>query len=337
MKIEDRIYAGITGVGKFFPENVVTNHDMEKRVKTNHDWIVDRTGIHERRFAEPGTGASDLAMPAIQQAMDMAGAKPDEIDCIICCTITPDTVFPSASCLIQEKMGATNAWAFDLSAACSGWVYGMVVADSLIRAGSHRKVMVVGVDVMTAILNMNDRNTCVLFGDGAGATLVERLPDGEVGIMDSVLGSDGAGGKHLYMPAGGSVRPASHETVEAGEHYVVQEGKAVFRAAVDGMAKISLEVLERIGATGDDVDLFVPHQANLRIIDYARKKAKLPMSKVMVTIDKYGNTTAGTIPTSLRIAAEEKRVKKGDMVLISTFGAGFTWGASALRWSAPSL
>jgi 3-oxoacyl-[acyl-carrier-protein] synthase-3 len=246
-------------------------------------------------------------------------------------------MFPSPACTLQARLNAKRAWAFDLSAACSGWVYALATADALVRSGMQRKVLVVGSDIMTSILNMNDRNTCVLFGDGAGAALVEPLPSGQMGILGHELGADGNGGQWLHMIAGGSRTPASHESVELRQHTVVQHGKEVFKAAVEGMADISLKLLERLGMGAEDVALFVPHQANLRIIEYARKKAGLPMEKVMVTIDKYGNTTAGTIPSSLRIAAEQGRVKQGDLVLIATFGAGFTWGASALRWVAPPL
>jgi 3-oxoacyl-[acyl-carrier-protein] synthase-3 len=337
MEHGSRIHAGITGVGKFFPDKVVTNDDLAKIVDTNNEWIIERTGIHQRRFVERGTPTSELSLHAAKQALDMAGVEPGELDCVIVCTVTPDMMFPATACLVQNRLGAKRAWAFDLSAACSGWVYGLAVADNLIRSGLNRKVLVVGADVMTSILDFGDRATCVLFGDGAGATLVERLPEGKVGILDHVLGADGEGGQYLYMPAGGSALPPSHETVEKHQHSVHQDGQPVFRAAVDGMARISLEILERIGATGKDVALFVPHQANLRIIEYARRKAKLSPDKVMITIDRYGNTTAGTIPTSLRIAAEEGRVKENDLVLVSTFGAGFTWGASAFRWTARPL
>lgn len=327
-----RISSGITGVGKNFPDKVVTNHDLEKIVDTNHDWIVERTGIHERRFTEPGTGASEVALPACRQALEMAGVEASELDGVLMATITPDTVFPSGSCVLQRKLGAHNAWAFDLNAACSGWVYAAGVADSMIRSGAASRILVVGVDIMTAILDMSDRNTCVLFGDGAGATLFERLPEGTEGVLDVDLGADGSGGEALHMPAGGSLKPASEETVANREHSIVQDGQAVFRAAVEGMADVTLRILERIGATGEDVALFVPHQANLRIINYAARKAKLGRDKVMVTIDRFGNTTAATIPSSLCIAQEEGRLRPGDLVLASTFGAGFTWGGAALRW-----
>lgn len=336
-RTEDRIYAGITGVGKYFPERVVDNHYMATIVDTSDEWIVERTGIRERRFAEPGTPTSALCVPASRQALDMAGVSSAELDCIIVCTITADRVFPATACVVQEQLGASRAWAFDLAGACSGWVYGLAVADNLVRAGTHEKVLVVGGDLMTSILDMQDRNTCVLFGDGAGAALVQRLPEGQYGILDHVLGADGSGIDYLYMPAGGSLKPPSHETIDGREHYVIQDGKPVFKAAVAGMAEITVDLLERIGATGEDVGLFVPHQANLRIIEAARRRAKLRPDQVMITIDRYGNTTAGTIPTSLRLAAEEGRIRKGDLVVVSTFGAGFTWGASALIWTAPPL
>jgi 3-oxoacyl-[acyl-carrier-protein] synthase-3 len=325
--------AGITGVGKYFPDNIVTNHDLESLVETDHDWIVERTGIHQRHFSAPGTGASDLAEPAARQALAMAGVDPGEIDGILVATITPDMLFPNAAALLQNRLGAKKAWACDVSAACSGWVYAASLAHGMIAAGTARRILVIGVDVMTSILNMKDRNTCILFGDGAGATLFERLPEGEEGVLALELGADGAGGEFLYQPAGGSLKPASAATVANDEHFVVQDGKAVFRAAVDGMARVTLQVLEQAGVKGEDVALFVPHQANLRIIEYARRKAKMKPEQVMITIDRYGNTTAGTIPTSLAVAHEEGRLKRGDLVVTSTFGAGFTWGAMALRWS----
>ena len=323
---------GITGVGKYFPDRVVTNHDLEKMVDTNHDWIVERTGIHTRHFVEPGVGASDLAAPACKEALEMAGVEASELDGILVATITPDMLFPNASAILQHKIGAKGSFACDVSAACSGWVYAASLAHGMIAAGTAKKIMVVGVDVMSAILDMQDRNTCILFGDGAGATLFERLPEGEEGVMALELGADGAGGQHLYQPAGGSVKPASVESVQNREHYVVQEGQAVFKAAVAGMAKVTLNVLELAGVKGQDVALFVPHQANLRIIEYARRKAKMKPEQVMITIDRYGNTTAATIPSSLAVAQEEGKLKKGDIVMTSTFGAGFTWGAMALQW-----
>jgi 3-oxoacyl-[acyl-carrier-protein] synthase-3 len=325
--------AGITGVGKHFPDKVVTNFDLEKIVDTNNDWIVERTGIHERRFVEKGVGASELAAPAARQALEMAGVGPEEVDGIIVATITPDMLFPNASALLQHRIGARRAWACDVSAACSGWVYAASLAHGMIAAGTARRILVVGVDIMSVLVNMKDRNTCILFGDGAGATLFERLPEGEQGVMALELGADGSGRDFLYQPAGGSVKPPSAETVANDEHYVIQDGQSVFRAAVEGMARVTLDVLTEAGAKGEDVALFVPHQANLRIIAYARRKAKMKPEQVMITIDRYGNTTAATIPSSLAIAQEEGKLKKGDIVMTSTFGAGFTWGAMALRWS----
>jgi 3-oxoacyl-[acyl-carrier-protein] synthase-3 len=323
---------GITGVGKYFPDRVVTNHDLEKIVDTSHDWIVERTGIHTRRFVESGTGSSDLAAPACQQALEMAGCDASELDGLIVATITPDMLFPNASALLGDKIGANGAFACDVSAACSGWVYAASLAHGMIAAGTARKIMVVGVDIMSILIDMEDRNTCVLFGDGAGATLFERMPDGEEGVLALELGADGAGREHLYQPAGGSIKPPSVESVQNKEHYVVQDGQAVFKAAVEGMAKVTLSVLKKADEKGENVALFVPHQANLRIIEYARRKAKMDPEKVMITIDRYGNTTAATIPSSLAVAQEEGKLKKGDLVMTSTFGAGFTWGAMALRW-----
>jgi 3-oxoacyl-[acyl-carrier-protein] synthase-3 len=327
---------GITGVGKYFPDKVVTNHDLAKIVDTNHDWIVERTGIHTRRFVEKGTGASDLAAPACKQALEMAGVDASELDGLIVATITPDMLFPNASALLGDKIGANGAFACDVSAACSGWVYAASLAHGMIASGTAKKVMVVGVDIMSVLIDMEDRNTCVLFGDGAGATLFERLPEGQEGVLALELGADGSGAEFLYQPAGGSVKPPSIESVQNKEHYVVQDGQSVFKAAVEGMARVTKNVLEKANEKGENVALFVPHQANLRIIEYARRKAKMDPSKVMITIDRYGNTTAATIPSSLAVAQEEGRLKKGDLVMTSTFGAGFTWGAMALRWQIDS-
>jgi 3-oxoacyl-[acyl-carrier-protein] synthase-3 len=296
---ENRIHAGITGVGMAFPEKVLTNHDLEKMVETDDQWIVERTGIKERRIAEPGTPASDLGVPAAQQALDMAGISAEEIDCLIVATVTPDMLFPTTACVLQEKIGAKNAWAFDLLGACSGYLYALSVADGLIRSGMHEKVLVVGAEIMSSIIDWEDRNTCILFGDGAGATVVQKLDEGRDGILEWEMGADGGGGKYLYMPAGGSLMPASQKTIDEKMHTVVQDGKNVFRFAVEGMARVSQSVLEKAGYAGTDV----------------------------------GNTTSATIPTALRIAHEEKTIKPDDLLLFATFGAGFTWGASLLRWT----
>jgi 3-oxoacyl-[acyl-carrier-protein] synthase-3 len=336
LRTHTRIYAGITGVGMAFPERLLTNADLERMVDTTDAWIVERTGIRERHLVEPGTPASALAEPAARQALEMAQVDAGEIDCIIVPTVTPDTIFPATACILQDKIGAKRAWAFDLLGACSGYVYAVSLADALIRCGKHDKVLVVGAEIMSCIVNWTDRNTCVLFGDGAGATVVERLPDGVEGILDWVNGTDGSGAPYLHQAAGGSAKPASHETVDRYEHTIWQDGKIVFKKAVEGMANVSLEVLQKIGASTDEVDLFIPHQANLRIIDYVRKKLGLPEEKVVVTIDRYGNTTSATIPSAMRIAHEDGRLRAGHLLVIATFGAGFTWGAAALRWTPKS-
>jgi 3-oxoacyl-[acyl-carrier-protein] synthase-3 len=328
-----KINAGITGVGMYFPEKVLTNADLERMVDTDDQWIVERTGIRERHLVEPGTPASDLGAPAARQALEMAGVDPMDVGCIIVPTVTPDMIFPATSCVIQEKIGAKNAWAFDLLGACSGYVYSLALADSLIRSGSHETVLVVGAEVMSSIVDWKDRNTCILFGDGAAATVVQRLPEGVEGILAWENGADGSGRELLKMEGGGSLHPPTHQTVDAGMHYIWQDGRAVFKHAVEGMASVSERVLEKAGLSGKDVDLFIPHQANLRIMDYARKKLGLPEERLMVTIDRYGNTTSATIPSALRIAHDEGRIHAGDLLVFATFGAGFTWGACALRWT----
>jgi len=328
------VRAAITGVSMYHPEKVVTNRELEAIVDTNDEWIQTRTGIKERRFVEKGVGSSDLAVLAIQKLLKQTETRPEEIDLIIVGTVTPDMMFPSTACLIARKLGAKNAWGFDLSAACSGFLFALSTGEQFIRSGKHKKVLVVGVDVMSSILNFKDRNTCVLFGDGAGAVLLEPvLIDRQLGILDSVEHVDGVGGDFLYMPAGGSLNPPTIETVEKNMHYVHQEGKSVYKYAVSGMANVAVEILERNKINPKEVDLFVAHQANLRIIESTQKKLNLPDEKVMVTIHKYANTTAATIPTCLAVAQEEGRLKKGDLVLAVAFGAGFTWGASLIRWA----
>ena len=330
---QSRMNVGITGVGLYLPERILTNHDLEEMVDTDDQWIVERTGIKERHLVEPGTPASDLGAPAALQALEMARVDPAQVDCIIVATVTPDMIFPSTACLLQEKIQAKNAWAFDLLGACSGYLYSLALADSLIRSGAHENVLVVGAEVMSTITNWGDRNTCILFGDAGSATLLQRLPDDTEGILAWENGADGSGAEYLYMKGGGSLHPASHETVEAGMHYLWQDGKAVFKVAVEGITRISQRVLDKAGLSGEDVDLFIPHQANLRIMDYARRKLKLPPERMMVTIDRLGNTTSATIPGALRIAHDEKKIKSGDTLLFATFGAGYTWGAAALRWT----
>ncbi len=325
--------AKITAVAYHAPDRIVTNKDLEKILDTSDEWIQARTGIRERHFAAKGEAASDLAAAATRKLLAQRGLPASEIDCIIVATVTPDMFFPSTACLLQDKVGAVNAWGFDLSGACAGFVFALATASLYVHSGAYRNVLVVGVDVMTSIINPRDRNTFVLFGDAAGAVLLEPSRKGQNGIIDFVLRCDGSGGKFLYMPGGGSLHPASRATVEKCMHYVHQDGRAVFKAAVSGMAEISAEILERNKIPVSDVALYVPHQANRRIIDAAVERMGLESSKVVLNIDRFANTTAATIPIGLAEAWEAKRVKKGDLVLMATFGAGFTWGSLLLRWS----
>ena len=323
---------GITGTGQCFPSRIVTNDDLSKIMETNDEWIRTRTGIRERRWAEPGTGASDLGAPALQMALDSRGIKASELDLILVTTVTPDTLFPATACRIQDKVGATNAFGFDLNAACSGFLYALTTAASLVAAGGIRRAAVVGVDIMSTIINLEDRATSVLFGDGAGAVIVERVEEG-LGILDFEHRVDGSGGCFLHMPAGGSLKPATAETVAAKEHYIHQAGSEVFKNAVREMADNSRLLMDRNGLTGDQLKLFVPHQANIRIMDAAAKRLELDPARMMVNIDRYANTTTATIPTALHQAVGEGRVAKGDLVALAAFGAGFTWGATLLRWA----
>ena len=323
---------GITATGQCFPPRVVTNDDLSKLMETNDEWIRSRTGIRERRWAEPGTGASQLGAPALQMALDNRGIKATELDLILVTTVTPDTLFPATACRIQEMVGASNAFGFDLNAACSGFLYALTTAASLVAAGGVKKVGVVGVDIMSTIINLEDRATSVLFGDGAGAVIVEQVEEG-LGLLDFEHKIDGSGGCFLYMPAGGSLKPATAETVAAKEHYIHQAGSEVFKNAVREMADNSKLLLDRNGFTGDDLKLFVPHQANIRIMDAAARRLELDPARMMVNIDRYANTTTATIPTALHQAFEQQRMAKGDLVVLSAFGAGFTWGSTLLRWA----
>ena len=326
--------AGITGVGMSFPEKRLTNADLEKMVETNDAWIVERTGIKERRICEKGVPASFHGAKAAEQALEHAGRKPEDVDLIIVPTVTPDMLFPPTACVIQDQLGCTNAWAFDMEAACSGFVFALQNARAQIETGHAKCVLVVGTEVMSSIVDYEDRNTCILFGDGAGAVVVEPVAEERGGIMDARLRVDGVGVKHLHMLGGGSLNPPSAETLEKGMHYVYQEGKDVYKYAVRGMAGITAEIVEENGFTGKDVDLFVPHQANIRIIDAAQRRVGLEDSQVAKTIDRFGNTTAASIPTALRVAYEEGRLKEGSLVVLCAFGAGFTWGSVLLRWTA---
>ena len=325
-----KITAAITSVGGYVPDDKLTNFDLEKMVDTNDEWIRIRTGISERRILKgEGKGTSDMAVPAVLELCKKRGIDPLEIDCLICCTVTPDMVFPATANIICDKIGAKNAFGFDLQAACSGFLFGVTTGASFIESGRYKKVVIVGADKMSAIVDYQDRATCIIFGDGAGAVLLEPNDEG-YGIQDSILRSDGSGCNYLHMKAGGSRKPASIETVMAREHFAYQEGQAVFKFAVKGMADVSAELLERNNMTGDDIAWLVPHQANLRIIDATANRMGLPKEKVMINIQKYGNTTSGTIP--LCLWEWENQLNKGDNIVLSAFGGGFTWGATLVKW-----
>ena len=327
-----RIAARISGVAGYVPPKVLTNADLEKMVETNDEWIRTRTGIRERHIAEEGMASSHLATEAAKTLLEKTKTDPSEIDLIIVASVTPDMFFPATACLVQDRLGAKRAWGFDLSAACSGFAYALTVGAQFVGSGAHRKVVVIGSDVMSSILDYKDRSTCVLFGDGAGAVLVEPAKDGE-GILDFSHDVDGSGGQYLYMPGGGSLHPSTHETIDKNMHVVHQEGSQVFKYAVRRMAELAACLLERNGFTSDDLALVVPHQANLRIIRAMQQRLGLEDSKVMVNIDKYGNTTGGTIPLGLRDAVDQGRLKKGDLVLLAAVGAGYTTGGLLLRWA----
>jgi 3-oxoacyl-[acyl-carrier-protein] synthase-3 len=328
-----RIAAKITALAGYVPPRVVTNFDLAKRVDTNDEWIRTRTGIIERHYADPGVASSHLGAEAAKKALAARGIGADEVEMIVVATVTPDMFFPSTACLIQDRIGASKAWGFDISAACSGFAYALTVGAQFVGAGSHKKVLVVGSDVMTSILNYEDRATCVLFGDGAGAVLLEPAENDNEGILDFEHDIDGSGGRNLYMPGGGSLNPSTHETVDKKMHFVHQEGQQVFKYAVRRMSELAVEILERNGLTSEDLALVVPHQANLRIIRAMQERLGVDDSKVMINIEKYGNTTAGTLPLGLMQALEEKRIKKGDLVLLIAVGAGYTTGAVLMRWA----
>jgi 3-oxoacyl-[acyl-carrier-protein] synthase-3 len=329
--MSQKIRAAITSVGGYVPDDKLTNADLEKMVDTNDEWIRTRTGVSERRILKgEGKGTSDLGAPAVLELCRKRDIDPSDIDCLICCTVTPDMTFPATANIICDKIGAINAWSFDLGAACSGFLYGVTTGAMYIESGRYQKVVVVGADKMSAIVDYSDRTTCVLFGDGGGAILLEPSKD-ENGVLDSILRSDGSGSKYLHMKAGGSVKPASIETVTSKQHFIYQEGQAVFKFAVKGMADVSEELMERNNLTGNDIAWLVPHQANKRIIDATANRMGLSSEKVMLNIERYGNTTSGTIP--LCLWEWESRLKKGDYIVLAAFGGGFTWGATLIRWS----
>lgn len=324
----------ITALGCYTPPRLLTNQDLEKMVATNNQWILERTGIHERHIAGPEMATSDMAVEAAKCALAQNGVDPSELSAILVCTVTPDHMFPSTACLVQDRLGAHGAWGFDLIAACSGFVYGLTVGAHLVMGGMHKKVLVIGADTMSRIIDYTDRATCILFGDGAGAMLLEPAEDGEdVGFIDFLGEIDGAGAKFLNMPAGGSRMPPSHETVERKLHYVKQDGSQVFKYAVRKMYESCRDVLERNGFTGEDVAVMIPHQANIRIINAAGERLGIAPDKVVINIDRYGNTTAGTIPLATRDAILEGRLKRGGLVLFAAVGAGYTVGASLWRWA----
>jgi len=324
-----KITAAITGVQGFIPETIMTNEDLSKIVDTSDEWITTRTGIKERRVLKEGA-SSDMAAAAAQQLLEKMGIDPLDIELVIVATVTPDYPFPSTANVVCDKAGMTNAWGFDQISACSGFIYALSTGAQFIETGRHKKVMVIGVDKMTSILDYEDRTTCVIFGDGAGAVLLEPNDEG-MGVQDFILRSDGSGRQYLIQPAGGSANPPTHETVENRMHFVKQEGKQVFKFAVTNMAEVSAEIMEKNNLTSDDVDWLVPHQANLRIIDATADRMGLTKDKVMINIQKYGNTTAGTLP--LCLWDYESQLKKGDNIILSAFGGGFTWGAVYLKWA----
>jgi 3-oxoacyl-[acyl-carrier-protein] synthase-3 len=325
--------AKITALGCYVPPKLLTNDDLERMVETSHEWILERTGIHTRHIATPDLATSDLAVEAARAALVQRGITGDQVEVIIVCTVTPDMFFPSTACLVQDRLGAKKAWGFDLSAACSGFVYGLTTAAQLVASGAHRRVLVIGADTMSRIIDYTDRATCVLFGDGAGAMLVEPADSPEEGLIDFLHEVDGSGGKYLYMPAGGSRRPSSRETVEGRMHYVHQDGQQVFKYAVRKMYESCSELLARNGMSAPDVDVMIPHQANRRIITAAADRLGIPCDRVMINIERYGNTTAGTLPLATRDALEKGKLRKGSLVLYIAVGAGFTAGASLWRWA----
>ena len=324
--------AKISALGTWTPPRLLTNADLEKMVDTSDEWITSRVGIKERHIVEPGMATSHMAVEAAKRCLAARGLDPSEVEVIIVGTVTPDMLFPATACLVQDKLGAKGAWGFDLSAACSGFVYSLQMGCKLVETGAQKKVLVIGADTMSSIINYTDRATCVLFGDGAGAVLIEPAEDGETGMIDFHHEIDGSGACALYMPGGGSLHPSTHETVDKKMHYVHQDGQAVYKFAVRKMVEATTTVLERNGITGADLGCFVAHQANRRIIASTAERLGLPDDKVIINIDRFGNTTCGTIPLALNTAVEEGKLKKGDLVLIASVGAGFTVGAALFRW-----
>jgi len=326
------VRAKITALGTYLPPRVLTNADLEKMVDTSSEWILERVGIRERHIAEKGVGASDLAVAAVKNLLEKYPFDLQAVDLIIVGTVTPDMMYPSTACLVQHKLGIENTWGFDVSAGCSGFLYALNTGVKFVESGQYKKVLVIGADVNSSMTDYTDRAVCIIFGDGAGAVLLEPSTDG-TGIIDHVAQVEGMGGQFLFMPGGGSLNPASHETVDQKMHYIHQDGKNVFKYAVKKMAEMTERVLAKNNLTGKDVDCFIAHQANKRIITATADRLEMPMEKVVINIDQYGNTTAGTIPIAMNTAMEEGKLKNGDLLLVAAVGAGFTSGATLLRWA----
>lgn len=324
-----KINAAITGVGAYVPDYILTNQKLEQMVDTTDEWIMTRIGIKERRILRGNRGTSNMGTKAVKQLLEKTSTSPDEIDLLVCATVTPDMQFPATANIISDKAGIKNAFSFDLNAGCSGFLYALTTAAKYVEAGTHKKVIVVGADKMSSIVDYTDRSTCPIFGDGAAAVLLE--PTEENGIQDSIFLTDGVGRKHLHQKAGGSLRPASHETVNAREHFIYQEGQVVFKFAVSRMADVSVEMMKKHGITSEDLDWFVPHQANMRIIQATARRMRIPEEKVMINIQRYGNTTAATLP--LCLWEWENQLKPGQNIILAAFGAGFTWGSTYLKWA----
>lgn len=326
-----KLNAAITGIQGWVPDFVLTNDMLAKMVDTNDEWIKTRTGINERHILKgEGQGTSELAVPAVKQLLEKTGTSPDEIDMLICATVTPDMQFPATANIISDKVGIKNAFSFDLNAACSSFIYALVTASKYIESGSHKKVIVVGADKMSSIVDYQDRQTCIIFGDAGTAALLEPTTE-DLGVKDSILKSDGSGRIHLHQKAGGSAKPASHETIDAREHFVYQEGQSVFKFAVTNMADVSVEIMEKNNLKSEDIKYLVPHQANLRIIEATARRMGIQKEQVMINIERYGNTTSATIP--LCLWEWEDKLKKGDNVILSAFGGGFTWGSVWIKWA----
>ena len=327
------VTAKITGVAGYVPPRLLTNADLEKMVDTTDDWIMERVGIRERHLADKGVASSDLAVEAVKRLEQQHPFDLQSVDLIVVGTVTPDMMYPSTACLVQDKLGISDTWGFDVSAGCSGFLYALNTGAKFVESGQYKNVLVIGSDVNSSMTDFTDRAVCIIFGDGAGAALLQPAEDGEPGIIDHVAQIEGMGGQFLYMPGGGSLNPASHETVDQKMHYIHQDGKNVFKYAVKKMAEMTEKVLAKHGLTGHDVDCFIAHQANRRIITATAERLGMPLEKVIINIDRYGNTTAGTIPLAMQTALEEKKLKKGDLVLLAAVGAGFTSGATLLRWA----